>query len=182
MCSKVNCGFKNFYFAPYKAGLANAPIPFPGAIKLSHKPECDTVRLNVRTDKGMISNTQRVIGKGKTAALEVVSLPISFLTDILGYFYDDNNILCEGVQETMRFALLYETSNMGNPIRYCLPECICSKPTFDVSTLADSISADTRTLDIVINPYLHNDRYIYSKSITEDNNKTIFDDWFNKVY
>ncbi|MGF2525951.1 hypothetical protein ACQUW0_26865, partial [Ralstonia pseudosolanacearum] len=77
------CGFRSFH---YCLRTANAtPVALPGAIRLSRDPTIDDIKI-VPDIEG--TPTEYLVGcrdKGIKLSLEIVTLPQSFLTDVLGY-------------------------------------------------------------------------------------------------
>lgn len=172
-------GFRNFH---YCLRTANAvPVPMPGAVRLTREPELQEIKIVPNAigapQEYVIGHRDGVIRLG----LEVVSLPVSFLTDILGYTTDANGVLAEGGHPSVHFALLYETRNTGaGAVRHCYYDCVCKKPKYDVTTLSGSSKFDTRTLEIIANRDIYGSG-AYKKSVGEDSAAT-FAAWFDSLY
>lgn len=179
--SEIHFGVENCYFSVLAAGEYNTPVAMPGAVAMSVKPDTEIVTTNVRTNSKTI--VERPIGfadRCKNISLEVVSLPCEFLTQILNYEIDNNGVLIEKKQQKVVFALLYETRKNGKRVRHLMSECVCNKPEYDCTTLSNTTSVNTRKLNIVSYPNLVTGTY--GKAISENENETIFDDWFCKIY
>lgn len=174
-------GFKNFYYSVRTAAGAQTPKPLDGAIKLSFKPQSKSTEHTLRGESQSVSEyTEETIETKKNASLDIISLPDSFLVDVLGYYIDENGVMMEGEQKPVHFALLYETTYGNDLIRYEQIDCLCTKPSFDVSTISETPSIDTRSLELIINKDIKSG--FYSKQIRKSTNPEIFEKWFDKVY
>lgn len=180
--STVHFGISNCHFAIKKtANYYTPPVPMPGAIGMSVDPDINIITANVRTAIGTTSeHPTDIIDGGKKITLDIASLPIEFLTGILGYVQDDNGVLVEGKQVYVPFALLYETQTNSTSTRYSLIECVCKKPKYDCTTMSNSVSVNTRQLEIMSYPCI--DTGYYGKSISKNINQTVFANWFKNVY
>ena len=173
------CGFRSFH---YCLRTANAvPVALPGAVRLTRDPAMDEVK--IKPDVAG-SPTEYIVGyhdKGIKLGLEIVALPQQFLIDVLGFVLS-NGVLIEGEHPVIHFALLFETQNVGGePVRHSYLDCVCRKPTFDVSTLSRSPKIDTRKLDLIANKDIFGTMK-YKKSVTASQNSVIFNNWFNHLY
>lgn len=175
-------GFKNFYYAVRTSTGTGTPVPMPGAIKISVKPQTENRVINIRRSDGtLIQYTEGAVETGKTATVDIINLPVSFLTDILGYTIDENGVLIEHEQQAKHFVLLYENTRNGEAVRHQYTDCVCSKPNFDVTTITSEAGIDKKSLELILNPDIFGSGG-YSKSITESQNPEIFAKWFDKVY
>lgn len=168
----------------YAVRGSNVKKRLNGAVKLSFKPSPEDRTLIVRGNSGGVMQITDTRRSGiRQATLEIVSLPVSFLVDVLGWTQDSNGVLYEGLQPDVGISLYYETENGGRPIRHQLYDCVVCAPNFDVSTITGRLSADTRKLDIIINPYRNNyyrdiNSDKYSRQIAREDNPTLFNSWF----
>lgn len=179
--SEIHFGIENCHFSVLAAGAYNTPVAMPGAVAINIRSDTEIVTTNVRTgSKAIIERPVGIADKCKNISLEIVSLPYEFLTQVLNYETDANGIFVEKRQRTVIFALLFETKNGSSKTRHSMLECVCNKPEYDCTTLSNRISVNTRKLDIVSYPSLITENY--GKSVSENENKTIFDNWFNAVY
>lgn len=177
-------GFRNF---SYKLiGGSYERLPLRGAQKISVAPQSSQRTVNVRTSSGVMVPYTEQIETGKQATVEITYLPISFLTDVLGYSYE-NGILSEPYRfRSAHFSLYYEQQTNEGPIRTQLFNCACTKPSFDVTTISDQLSADTKKLTLILNPELNTYNPSepfgnYSRSTTKAANPTAFDTWFEQL-
>ena len=154
--------------------------PMPGAIKLSFKPSsADRTMLVRHRGGGAAQYTSARRTQEKRAELEIVSLPESFLTDVLGWVKNPDESLTEGIKPDVRISLLYETINGGRPVRHQLYNCLVSEPNFDATTFED-LGVDTRKLELIINPDPGSGNS-YSRQIARADNTVLFDTWFGLV-
>lgn len=172
------CGFKNFH---YCLRTANAvPVPMPGAVRLTREPDLSEIKIVPDTAGSCSEYVAAYRDKVIKLGLEIVSLPVSFLTDVLGYTTDANGVLIEGEHPAVHFALLYETRG-GVITRHSYLDCVCRKPKFDATTLSGSAKFDTRSLEIVANRDIFG-MGKYKKSVTEEQSASVFAAWFNALY
>ena len=177
--SDAYCGFRNFH---YCLRTANAvPVAIPGAIRLSRDPMSDEVKIFPGVPGAPIDYIVGYHDKGIKLGLEIVTLPQQFLIDVLGYELTDG-VLIEGEHPIVHFALLFETQNAGGePVRHSYLDCVCKKPKYDVTTLAQSSRIDTRKLELIANKDIYGSLK-YKKSVTASQNLTVFNNWFNQLY
>ncbi len=172
------CGFKNFH---YCLRTANAvPVPMPGAVRLTREPNMQEIKIVPNIIGAPAEYVAAYRDNGLRLGLEIVSLPVSFLTDVLGYTIDANGVLIEGEHPAVHFALLYETRG-GVITRHSYLDCVCRKPKFDATTLSGSAKFDTRSLEIVANRDIFGSGK-YKKSVTEEQSASVFAGWFNALY
>ena len=158
----------------YKIKNKNA-VALPGAISFGVDGGSELKTKRVFTDNGIIMEVPiSVVQTAPRIGLNVFSLPKKFLTDILGYVVNEKGILEEYPQKLVQFSLLFESTNVeGGRVRYRYDNCYCSKPEFNVSTIADKTSLSTHKLNII------STAYPISQSIYEADNKTVFENWYN---
>lgn len=180
MSKDIITGFRNFQYC-LKGSGSNTPAALSGAMKISFKPQSASRSAVMRYENGGVAERTEVRGTGSTASLAIVSLPDSFLKDVLGYVKDNDGILIEGEHTSAHFYLLYETQGLTEPTRHILMDCVCSKPSFDVSTMSSNANIDTRSLEIVMNPVIDNQTVVYRKSVKRSENSTAFDNWFGLI-
>jgi phi13 family phage major tail protein len=162
--------------------VSAAPVAIPGAVKLSRDPQMEEITITPNIVGAPTEYTVGYRDKGIKLDLEIVNLPLSFLTDVLGYTVTSSGILIENEHPLVHFALLYENQNTdGTAVRHSYPDCVCEKPKFDVTTLSNNFSIDTKKLNIIANKDIFGSG-CYKKSITAEQNATIYNNWFNQVY
>ena len=176
----AHLGFKNFHYCLRTAGAV--PVPMPGAVRLTRDPELTEIRVVPDVigapSEYAVCSRDGIIRLG----LEIVSLPVQFLVDVLGYTIDSNGVLAEGGHPAVHFALLYETrTTEQGPVRHCYMDCICKKPKFDAATLSGSSGFCTRKLEIAANKDIFGSGK-YKKSVTEEQSASVFAGWFNALY
>lgn len=180
MAGRYHRGIRNVNYCLKTGGSISAPFPLNGAVGISFTPQTTPRTIAVRPDKGGQIQHTDFIETGKQASLEILSLPVSFLTDILGYETDENGILYEGAFKSVHFVLLYEEQNEDIPVRHLLYDVVCSKPSFDATTMTNTLGVDKRNLSLVINQD-EDHECRYSQSISEADDKALFDSWFHLV-
>lgn len=179
MPRSASCGFRNFHYC-LKTGAA-APVALPGAIRLGREPNMEPIVITPNITGNPTEYTVGYVDKGIKLDLEIVSLPESFLIDVLGYTLS-NGILIENEHPKIHFALLYETHfTDGRAIRHSYMDCVCAKPKFDATTLSSSFNIDTKRLELRANKDIFGSN-CYKKSITADQNSLVFNHWFDRLY
>lgn len=173
-------GFKNFHYCLRTAGAV--PVPMPGAVRLTRDPELTEVRIVPDVIGAPVEYAAGYKGGIIRLGLTIVSLPVQFLVDVLGYTIDSNGVLAEGGHPAVHFALLYETGTTEQgAVRHCYMDCVCKKPKFDAATLSASSGFNTRTLEIAANKDIFGSG-MYKKSISEQDDPQVFAEWFTGVY
>ena len=180
MSKDYSVGFRNFKYCLVSKWGTVSPIALPGAMKISIKPKTTSRTVTARLDSGNVTERTETYGAGSTATLSIISLPDSFLTDVLGYIKGADNVLIEGDRKIVHFSLLYETQGLIEPTRHILLDCVCSKPDFDVTTMSNNIGIDARTLSITCDPHIDSTtkKAYYHKSVKRSENSTLYDNWF----
>lgn len=149
---EYNTGFSKFHYRVVGWNYDIKPKPIPGAIRLSFKPQTQERKVLARTGGGLLLPVTLARHEtSRTATLEVVSLPKSFLTDVMGWEEKASGELVEGQFPMKHIELLYETDNGGRPVRHKLYDVVFSKPSFDVSTITENPSADIYKLELTVN-------------------------------
>ena len=168
-------GIKNAYYCT-KDG---SPVRLPGAVGLNVDNGVEYITKRLFNSDGVIIEKPVAVTEGASSiSLQIADLPITFLTDLFGYKINKDNVLIEYMQrDIVPFTLLFETTTTNSgKCRALYYECYCKKPNFNVSTVEETVKLEARSLDIIAtgNPM--------SASITETQNKDVFDNWFEKVY
>lgn len=182
MIKDYSTGFRNFKYCMKNGGSVAAPVPLPGAMKISRKPQTTSRALSVRLNDGSIVTYTEILETATAATLSIVSLPDEFLIDVLGYFRAEDGSLYEGRQPVAHFTLLYETQGFTEPTRHRLFDCVCSKPSFDVTSMGSTPSIDTRSLELFINPdIVMSGKAYYEQKIRRSENAKLYDTWFGMI-
>lgn len=169
-------GFRNF---AYKIN-GGTMTPLKGAQKLSFASQNANRDLTVRVGSSAAAYSEN-IETGRTADLDIVQLPVSFLVDVLGYTVDKNGVLTEGLlHRPVHFSLFYENQTDGEPIRTQLYDVCCTRPNFDVTTMTNKPSVDIRKLKLIINADLRNTK-AFERSVSREDSAEQFDTWFGEV-
>lgn len=139
-------GISNCHYSVYKNKEYTAPKALQGAVSMSQVP---IITVNQKTFlRGNTTVTDQV-DNGYNISLEIYSLPIDFVCDILGYTLENGLLIENRNNKIVRFKLLYETKSKSKPVRHRVLNCTCQKPTFDVSTITDKVSITPKKLSII---------------------------------
>lgn len=166
-------GLKNCY---YCIKGESTPKRLPGAVALNLTANVDII---TRTTSDGIEIPLSVDDKGYDGSLELATIPETFLSDIMGIYRDDNNVMCRGRHKIKLFTLLFETKG-SKKIRYSLQSCYCNVPDFETSTEEEKPSIAVEKIGIKVIPYPCNNTII--KVISERDNPAVYQDWFKKIY
>lgn len=183
--NKIKYGLCNCYYA--KATIATdgsatyaTPVALPGAVSLSMDPQGDSTPFYADN----IVYWTGIANQGYEGDLEIAKVPDKFLTDIMGYLTDSNNVILEDVSANpAHFALLFQFEGDAHANRHILYNCTAIRPTVAGSTKEDSVSPQTETLSITATS-------VYNTSLSKDLSKakvtatetTTYNAWFSAVY
>lgn len=157
----------------------DTPIPIPGAVKFSPKPEGDETTFYA--DNGPYWTYTS--NNGYTAELEVANIPDEVLAELLGWEIDANGMLVETTDgEPKEFALLGQILGDKKNRRFVYYRCKASRPSKELNTRAESIKPDTDSLSIRILPIEVNGKNIV-RGVMElnDKNTTVYNNFFKSV-
>lgn len=185
MPDKIKYGLSKCYYA--KATIATdgsatygAPVAMPGAVSLSMDQQSDRTPFWADNIEYWISN----LNNGYDGDLELALIPDSFLTDILGYLTDANNVILEDANaEPEHFALMFQFEGDKNAKRHVLYNCVASRPNLASATREDTVTPQTETLSItatsVYNTSLNKD---FVKGGVLSTETTAYNSWYSAVY
>lgn len=175
-----------------KYGLCNAHyakiLSTGGFARPASLPAAVSLSLNDNSDFMVVSavGIQSPIGikeAYKSGELETASLPLAFLTDILGYKYQ-NGMLFEGEKKAEHFALLFESEDSGLPERFVYYDCIAFVPELSRETIGDSVNIKDDKLKIAVSRplarLLRGFDADYKAQVSKG--EQAFDTWFDEVY
>ena len=135
----------------YKIDDMSSAVALPGAISLNRDSNTEIKTKRIYTPSGVIvEQPVAVLQNAPRLQLDVFSLPVEFLTDILNYSIDSSGVMTEYQPKLVPFTLFFETydTDKGRTL-YRYDKCYCQKPNFDVSTIADVKSLSTHKINII---------------------------------
>ena len=183
--NKIKYGLSKCYYA--KATIATdgsatygTPVPLPGAVSLSMDQQSDRTTFWADNIQYYVSDANQ----GYEGDLELAKLPDSFLTDILGYLVDENDILLEDAgANPAHFALMFQFQGDAHARRNVLYNCVASRPSLESSTKEDTITPQTESISItatsIYNTSLNKD--LVKARVTETET-TAYASWYSTVY
>lgn len=176
----VKYGLCNAHFAIIlSTGSYDTPTRMPGAESLTLDDHTDLLISNAAGAEVPVG----VKGAYKSGELAVTSLPLAFLTGLLGYKYE-NGILSEGKTKSDRFALLFESIDKTTPERFVFYDCIAYLPGFERITTAENIELSSDKLSIAVRRplarLLRGYDADYKRSCLKG--QQAYDNWFKEVY
>jgi len=175
----VKYGLSNAHYAIMSGSGYATPAGLPGAESLTLDDHADFKIINAAG----IDIPAGVKGAYKSGELGVVSLPLTFLTGVFGYRYE-NGVLIEGKTVSKHFAMLFETLDGLTPERFVYYDCIALLPQFKRETIGESVELETQKLKIAvcrpIARLLRGYNADYSASVLFG--EQAYDTWFDGVY
>lgn len=148
--NKIKYGIKNVYYAVATiaadgSATYDTPVALPGAVSLSLDPQGDTSPFYADN----IVYYTSIANNGYEGDLELAKIPDSFMTDVLGYVTDHNDIMFEDANAPVtHFALLFQFEGDKHAKRHILYNCTAARPSISGSTKEESIEPQTETLSI----------------------------------
>ena len=176
----VKYGLCNAHYAKIlNTGGFAAPCRLPAAVKLSLNDHTDILTASAAG----VTSAIGIKGAYKSGELEVASLPLAFLTDILGYRIQ-SGVLIEGKIQASHFALLFESLDNATPERFVYYDCIAFQPEFKRETIGDSVEITDEKLSIAVCRPLAKLLRGYSADFMSKcaKGEQAFDTWFDEVY
>lgn len=182
MGNKVKYNLKNVHAAKLTKAADNSftyekPKPIPGAVSISLEAEGESSPFYA---DGIVY-FRSTSNNGYSGDLEIALIPEWFRTEILKEELDKNGILVEKstVNETEKFALLFEFDGDEKAIRHVLYNCSTSRPSIESETKEESISPGTEKLTLTADP--REDGLVKSRTgdTTQD---SAYQNWYKSVY
>lgn len=182
--SKVNYGIQDVYIAKITEnnGVISYGTPFAvkGAVGLNLDPEGGDATPFYADN--IVYFMAPAVNNGYSGDLEIAITPDEFLTQILGQEKDANGVVYENADnKSARFALMFQAQGDSNNRRFCFYDCTASRPSRENSTKEDSITPQTDTISITMNPR-STDRMVKCYIDETEENKAIYDAWFSAVH
>lgn len=187
MANKIKYGIKNVYYAVATiaangSATYGTPEALPGAVSLSLEAQGDQNTFYADNIAYFVSQANN----GYQGDLEVALIPDAFRTDILGEIEtNQGKVLLENAEANpVHFALLFQFEGDVNGTRYCMYNCVASRPSAASTTKAESIEPQTETVQItatsVYNASL--DKDIVRAKTGENTTTAVYNGWFSTVY
>lgn len=178
--NKIKFGLKNVHYAAITDNGSTitygTPVAMKGGVSISISPNGELTE--VHADDIVYWSAE--VNNGYDGEIEILDLPESFATDILG------DEVVEGVQyesaeqKGKRFALLYEIDGDAHKKRYVLYNCTATRPTIASNTKGATVEPQTSSLTFNSRP--HNYNYLIKANTTAAVTPAIFNAWNTKVH
>ena len=182
--NKVKYGLKNVHFAKMIVSEEDGSISYatptriPGAVNLSLDPQGDKADFNADD----IIYFSDYANNGYSGDLEIAKIPDEFLTEILGQTKDKNGALIESTEDkTSNFALMFEVDGDVSATRVVYYNCTASRAKTEASTVGETKEPKTDTITITASARSTDNRVRGSLEPNEQN-KTVYDNFYKKVY
>lgn len=186
--NKVRFGLKNVHYAlvteTTQSGVTTTtygtPATWGGAVNLTVN-EASGDNSVFRAD-----DSDYYIIQGSTqgfdGSYECAEIPEAVETDVLGATKDQNGVICDGVNDTVKYiALLFEINGDSGARRYCIPKVLMKKPGITAETTGtDGNQPKTRTLNFTASP--RPDDGLSRFHTGDTTGTTVYDGWFSSVY
>lgn len=180
--NKVKFGLSNVHIAKITEtdGVISYDTPFamPGIKSLTADPEGDTTKFYADNIVYYVANSNQ----GYAGDLEIAMLIEKFLTEILGQQKDNNGALFESADDvTARFALMGEIDGDVKKRRFIYYDCTTTRPSAEMNTIEESKEPQTDKVSITMSPR-STDKVIKAVIEPSEENQTVYDTFFDKVY
>lgn len=187
MANKIKYGIKNVYYAVATiaangSATYDTPVALPGAVSLSLEAQGDQNTFYADNIAYFVSQANN----GYQGDLEVALIPDAFRMNILGeYETSQGKVLLEDAEANpVHFALLFQFEGDANGTRYCMYNCVASRPSAASTTKTESIEPQTETIQItatsVYNASL--DKDIVRAKTGDSTTTSVYNGWFSTVY
>lgn len=187
MANKIKYGIKNCYYAVATiaangSATYETPVALPGAVSLSMEQQGDANTFYADNIAYFVSQANN----GYQGDLELALIPDSFRKDVLGELETTTGkVLIEKLDaEVVHFALLFQFEGDVNATRYCLYNCVASRPAIASTTKAESIEPQTESITItatsVFNTSINKD--IVRAKTGDSTTTTVYNGWFSSVF
>ena len=148
--NKIKNSIKNVHYAVATiaangSATYGTPVARPGAVSISLDAQGETSPFYADN----IAYWTAVSNNGYEGDLELAKVPDSFLTDVLGYVEDKNDVLYEDANAAViHFALTFQFEGDAHARRHVLYNCVATRPSLSGQTKEDAIEPQTETINI----------------------------------
>jgi len=182
MANKIHYGLKNVYYAKITIGTNGnpvyaTPVAMPGAVSMALNKDQEITNIGADDNDKYVQIAEN---NGYTGTLELLALPDSFKTDILGMTASTSTgtILESASDQASHFALLFEFSGDEKKTRHCLYNCFATKPNLESSTKGATVEAKSITMDITASKAINGEAIKYS---CIESSNSVYANWFTAV-
>lgn len=185
--NKVKYGLSNVYYSVVTETLTTTgtytysyatPVAIKGAVNLSLNQSGEQTVFRADNLDYFVTYSNN----GYEGDLEVALIPDSFLTDVMQYQLDSNQVLYEANNRVPKaFALLFQFEGDQNARRHVLYNCKASRPRVASQTTDTTITPVTETLSIKASARL-NDGVVKASTKLDDTSSAQYTGWFSSVY
>lgn len=185
--NKVKYGLSNVYYSVVTESLSTGgvytysyatPVPIKGAVNLSLNQSGEQTVFRADNLDYFVTYSNN----GYEGDLEVALIPDSFLTDVMQYQLDNNQVLYEANDKVPKaFALLFQFEGDQNARRHVLYNCKASRPRVASQTTDTTITPVTETLSIKASARL-SDGVVKASTKLDDTTSAQYTGWFSSVY
>ncbi len=185
MGNKIKYNLKNVHAAKLTKTTINGvttytyatPQPIPGAVSISLDAEGESSPFYA---DGIVY-FRSTANNGYSGDLEIALIPEWFRTEILREVLDNNGVLVEhsDINETEKFALLFEFDGDAKCIRHVLYNCSASRPSIESETKEDTIEPGTEKLSLTADP--REDGLVKSRT-GDTTDAATYAGWYSAVY
>lgn len=187
MANKIKYGIKNVYYAIATIATDGSatyatPVALPGAVSLSLEAQGDQNTFYADNIAYFVSQANN----GYQGDLELALIPDAFRKNILSEIETNvGKVLLEDAEANpVHFALLFQFEGDVSGTRYCMYNCVASRPSAASQTKAESIEPQTETIQItattVYNSTLHKD--IVRAKTGDSTPDAVYNGWFSSVF
>lgn len=178
--NKVRFGIEQLHIAFMNAeGAWEEPVHIPGVVGFNANPDGNDSVFYADN----IKYYQRQTNNGYTGDVEVALIPDEILAEMLGWSIDSNGMLVEDAEGIPKpFALMGQIQGDVKNRRFVYYKCTAGRPGNSHSTKSETVTPDTETAPLVIEPMVIGGKNIV-KGVIEPNetNKVVYDAFFDEV-
>lgn len=155
-----------------------SPFAMPGVTGIAPEPKGESTPFYADNIIYFKANSNQ----GYEGELTLAMTPEEFLTEILGQTKDKNGAIIENSDDKQaRFALMFEGKGDKKARRWIYWDCTATRPTRAHNTQEESVNIETESIPITMSPR-SSDKNIKAYIEPSEENKTIYDSFFTKVY
>lgn len=177
---KVRFTLKNVHYAVIDDSgdteTFGTPKALPGSVALAMEPQGDISKFYADG----VCYWQSSTNNGYQGDLEVAAFPDTMLAEVWGMAQNADKVVIENANtQPKRFALLYEIVGDTGGRKYCMYNCLATRPGQGANTQAEQKTPQTQKCSVSATPMA--DGRVMAKT-TKDTSEVIVNGWFKSVY
>ncbi len=178
--NKIRFGIEQLHIAFLENDEYGEIHHVPGAIGFGVTPEGGETAIPADNIKYFVSTTN----DGYVGDIETVLIPDEILAEMLGWYFDENDVLIEDAEgRAKEFALMGQIQGDRRNRRFVYYRVLAARPGESARTKGDTIDHQPENLSITVLPTAFEDKKI-NRAVVEysEATKEIYNNFFNAVY